>query len=636
MNAKDYEYEDLKDIRKETTIGFNVTIYPNTVYNARDNAGAVIFDQGQRIKQVGTTISSGIQFGYVNENRDIKATIGNGVTTNFDTQGVNRDIEKAVGDWQGINIETFSMDLGTEYWLTQAGRGTLADQIDDAKRGYKGLKDILSSEGKFSDLVKGEKFVRRLEELGIFDIKGKTEEDITAEIRARASHLLDSDLEVDVKFYGEDDLGKITDLTTLAKLTSQGFAVASDGSIWVNTEVLGNNNTLDFNKLLAHELGHLMGGNETIANYMEKSYGEFVGGVGSNGYVDIGGSIRDWGENPLSGDDANRLLGYKVDEIEFKIFNMTPEEAEKLKVLIKNLDEMNKRLLADKGNEKSAKTVSGIINGTDLGTDDKSFMYPYLKYYINSTKYLSNGTVDVDLYLLNTDTGEEEILLNQFVSVYLKGNINLALATQYDAYKDLEKKQYADTLKYLVINDVYIPEIGIGKTVDEVFKSKAEADFANRDWEFLSNMLILSVLNDGNSAQMENISGNAWWIPKSSGKVSSYKSDTTLTTYKPVDTLDKQNFISIDKNLNSQNSSKSQITVVKKGYTSDQRAVIELAKEAKAQGGLKAEEAKTLQKWANEYGVPNHGPEIHPNRPGAASNVWHIHIGKTGHIQIID
>lgn len=118
---------------------------------------------------------------------------------------------------------------------------------------------------------------------------------------------------------------------------------------------------------------------------------------------------------------------------------------------------------------------------------------------------------------------------------------------------------------------------------------------------------------------MEKITGNPWWIPNSSGKVSSYKSDITLTTYKPVDTLDKPNLISIDKNLNSQNSLKSQITVVKKGYTSDQRAVIELAKEAKAQGGLKAEEAKTLQKWANEYGVPNHGPEIHPNRPGAAS-----------------
>ncbi|MGF6907853.1 hypothetical protein, partial [Fusobacterium sp. PH5-44] len=46
LNAKDYEYEDLKDIRKETTIGLNFTIYPNTGYNARDGKGKVIFNGG--------------------------------------------------------------------------------------------------------------------------------------------------------------------------------------------------------------------------------------------------------------------------------------------------------------------------------------------------------------------------------------------------------------------------------------------------------------------------------------------------------------------------------------------------------------------------------------------------------------
>ncbi|MGF6907695.1 hemagglutinin repeat-containing protein [Fusobacterium sp. PH5-44] len=338
LNAKDYEFTDLKDIRKETSIGFNVTIYPNTVYNARDGKGDVIFNGGQRIKQEGVTISSGLQFGYVNENRDIKATIGNGVITNFDTQGVNRDIEKAVSDWQGTNIETFSVNLLTEYWLTQAGRGAFRDQVDDAKRGVKGLKDILTSKGKFSDLVKGEKFVRRLEELGIFDIKGKTEDQIAAEIRARASHLLDSDLEVEVKFYKGDDLsGAILDEVTINKLFAKGFAVASDGSIWINTSVLANN-TLDFNKTFAHEIGHLMGGNETVANYMSKSYGEFVGGIASSGYVDIGGSIRDWGKKPLNGEDANRLLKYKEDEIQLELFTakngeLSPLQIEMLKQL---------------------------------------------------------------------------------------------------------------------------------------------------------------------------------------------------------------------------------------------------------------------------------------------------------------
>ena len=60
-----------------------------------------------------------------------------------------------------------------------------------------------------------------------------------------------------------------------------------------------------------------------------------------------------------------------------------------------------------------------------------------------------------------------------------------------------------------------------------------------------------------------------------------------------------------------------------------------LAKEVKKEGGTNLEEANILLDWANEYDVPNHGPEIHLNRPGDASHVWHFHIGKTGHIPII-
>ena len=70
-------------------------------------------------------------------------------------------------------------------------------------------------------------------------------------------------------------------------------------------------------------------------------------------------------------------------------------------------------------------------------------------------------------------------------------------------------------------------------------------------------------------------------------------------------------------------------------YTPDQQAVIALAKEAKKAGGISLDEANILLDWANEYNVFNHGPEIHLNRPGNASNIWHLHIGKTGHIPII-
>lgn len=73
---------------------------------------------------------------------------------------------------------------------------------------------------------------------------------------------------------------------------------------------------------------------------------------------------------------------------------------------------------------------------------------------------------------------------------------------------------------------------------------------------------------------------------------------------------------------------------ISKRNTPDQQAVIDLAKDAKRNGGISAEDASTLLGWADEYNVPHHGPETHLNRPGPASNVPHIHIGKTGHIPI--
>ena len=73
-----------------------------------------------------------------------------------------------------------------------------------------------------------------------------------------------------------------------------------------------------------------------------------------------------------------------------------------------------------------------------------------------------------------------------------------------------------------------------------------------------------------------------------------------------------------------------------KRYTPDQQAVIDLAKEAKANGGVTLDDTNTLLDWAYEYGVPAHGPEIHPSRTGEASNILHFHIGRTGHIPIKD
>ncbi|MGF6907928.1 hypothetical protein, partial [Fusobacterium sp. PH5-44] len=443
--------------------------------------------------------------------------------------------------------------------------------------------------------------------------------------------------EVEVKFYGKDDIKEITDILTVQKLLSDGFAVASDGSIWVNTKKL-ENNTLDFNRLLAHELGHLMGGNETVANYMEKSYGEFVGGVGASGYVDISGSIRDWGKNPLNGEDANRLLGYREDEIDFKIFTMTKKQAEELKTIIWNIHVIN-RGLHDSWKDK--KETPGIISGDVLEKGNKSFIYNNLFYFIKdiTPNEKDKEKVDVDIYLLGSNTGHEEKLLDQFMGIFYQGEIKIAVARQYDSYDNYAKTNYSEALEVQLVNDVDPYTIATGRTISELRKSKVTVDEYIKVFDSWSNAVVLTFMGGSMEVPMDDLGLTGWGI-QNGGRINpgrnSFRLEKTPTTFTSVELSNQQNLSSIRQNLNNKNNSKSSKTEINKGYTSDQRAVIELAKEAKAQGGLKADAAKTLQKWANEYGVPNHGPEIHLNRPGAASNVWHIHIGKTGHIQIID
>lgn len=51
-------------------------------------------------------------------------------------------------------------------------------------------------------------------------------------------------------------------------------------------------------------------------------------------------------------------------------------------------------------------------------------------------------------------------------------------------------------------------------------------------------------------------------------------------------------------------------------YSADQDALIQLAKQAKRAGGLSKDDANLLADWADEFGLPGHGPAVHPGRPG--------------------
>jgi len=66
-------------------------------------------------------------------------------------------------------------------------------------------------------------------------------------------------------------------------------------------------------------------------------------------------------------------------------------------------------------------------------------------------------------------------------------------------------------------------------------------------------------------------------------------------------------------------------------FNVDQDALIQLAKDAKQVGGVTVDEAQTLLNWADEYGLPGRGPEIHPDR---LFDIWHIHIGPVNHIPV--
>lgn len=69
-------------------------------------------------------------------------------------------------------------------------------------------------------------------------------------------------------------------------------------------------------------------------------------------------------------------------------------------------------------------------------------------------------------------------------------------------------------------------------------------------------------------------------------------------------------------------------------FNSNQRVVIQLAKEAKANGGITMQNARNLLQWANEYGI--NGSRIdspHIGRSGVFSQYEHLHINGM-HIKI--
>lgn len=73
-------------------------------------------------------------------------------------------------------------------------------------------------------------------------------------------------------------------------------------------------------------------------------------------------------------------------------------------------------------------------------------------------------------------------------------------------------------------------------------------------------------------------------------------------------------------------------TIVAPGFTADQDALLQLAKEARKLGGVSEDAANTLLEWAKELGLrTSEGIEMHPGRN---FNIPHIRIGPVNHIPV--
>lgn len=70
-------------------------------------------------------------------------------------------------------------------------------------------------------------------------------------------------------------------------------------------------------------------------------------------------------------------------------------------------------------------------------------------------------------------------------------------------------------------------------------------------------------------------------------------------------------------------------------FSSDQSALIQLAKEAKRLGGLSPDDARVLLQWADELGLRSHGIMTHGGRAGFGGTVPHININPVRHIPIL-
>ena len=380
LESKGYEKQDLEDVDKSRTIGFNVTVYPNVSYSQRDSEGNKVYVNGSNPKETGMAFKTGITYADTDRTREILATVGAGVISNQDLTGVNREASKQVTDFEGREVRAIDVDLLTEYWATQAGRGKFRDIVSNSARSTQGIINVITNKSQSGeyDLLKNivsENIAQRMERIGFIDVKGKKTEEIQKEVETRFGGLTKKG--VKVRFYGSEDVdtSKLTK-DELNQLMSDGFATTGDGYIWINKDRL-TNDTIDLNKLIQHELTHQILGDNTEyqAQYVEGVYVNFLQSIKESGYL-TDGEIVDLMKSSMTDGDRSRLNGYGFGDMQYKLF-VTPEIADET---IKYLEKMTDYKLI----KKCSKTDCEI----KIEKEGKNFVKKSTNNYLNGNKLI--------------------------------------------------------------------------------------------------------------------------------------------------------------------------------------------------------------------------------------------------------
>ena len=174
LKTKEYEHEDLENINKSRTIGFNITVTPGVTE---------VYRNGRPTGESKGGVAYGTRINYAENDyvAKVKATIGENVSPIIDgklseLKGVNRDVDNRIEVIKDKEIRPINADLGTEYWGTDYAREKARGDFVKAGNKIDRVAEILNAAIKndnkdiylyYKDRIAAEEEIARMEREGI-------------------------------------------------------------------------------------------------------------------------------------------------------------------------------------------------------------------------------------------------------------------------------------------------------------------------------------------------------------------------------------------------------------------------------------------------------------------------------------